>query len=126
MDSLKIGDEIIVIVNNNNENDPHWEERKVQVIGFNDHESLYTHICYVPPHVNVKRSFKLKNIHQKHYGFHDKFIDEMGMFLTHTTQIVTHFKQPNGANCTRCGVFVETDEIIEPFRCWLCTQYPWR
>lgn len=122
---FKMGDELVVNIDIGTTDQPYVQTLKVQIIGFGNGTNGDEFLCYVPCYEHTSKSFKLTRLHQKHYDFDDKFLNEMGTFVK-THQVMKHVPAPDGAMCYRCGDFVMWAEQIENFLCRDCKENPYR
>ena len=125
MKKFKIGDEVVVKVNVGTTTDPWLQTLKVQIIGFGNGANNDQTLCYVPQYENLKTSFSLNRLHQRHYDFHNKFLGEFGTFVNES-DVIKHIPSPEGAVCVRCNDFVMLAEQADDFLCRPCKENPWR
>lgn len=126
---VKIGDELIIEINNGTQDNQVLEQIKIQVIGKGNGGDKSQCICYVPPYQIMKHSFKLTIGHQKHYKFDNKFLNEFATFITSQTKIIKHMPTMGGETCDHCKIFFEYAEPNDEnrgFLCYQCKQDPWR
>lgn len=125
MDMYHVGDELVLRIEEDfGYTDKTFRDVKVQVIGV----GIDQDVCYVPHYLNVPGSFRLGANHMKWFGFHKKFLNEMGLLILPDTKIVRVIKAIQGEPCERCQEFIigAVKSLDEPVRCRACRENPYR
>lgn len=124
-------DEIVLKINDTFGYDHEiYVKLKVTVLGYNGDENNMLYLCYVSPTQKIPidlKTIKINRHHVTHFGVDEKFIGDIGCFITDADPIYRHIPTTPGETCDRCKVWVDyAEKTNDKYFCIDCRINPYR